>query len=238
MTDARIVTEQVAYYRARASEYDEWFLRQGRYDRGPEHRAEWFTEIGIIRRALSDAIKDGEVLELACGTGLWTEQLARENRSVLAVDASPEAIAINQNRIRADHVRYEIADIFSWTPSELFDAVFFAFWMSHVPAGRFDDFWATVRSAVKPGGHVFFVDSLLEQSSTAVNHARVDNSGVVHRKLNDGREFTIVKVFYEPEPLERRLAQLGWLGWVRPSGRFFLYGSVVAADQRRAQPAQ
>ena len=134
------------------------------------------------------------MLELAGGTGLWTEQLARENRRVLAVDSSPEAISLNGNRVGggADRVRYEIADIFSWTPTAQFDAV-------------------------------FFVDSLLEPSSTATDHV-IDGSGIVRRRLNDGREFEIVKIFYDPEPLERRLSQLGWRGTVRSPGKFFLFG--------------
>lgn len=33
-----ILQEQIQYYRDRASEYDEWFFRQGRYDRGEAHR--------------------------------------------------------------------------------------------------------------------------------------------------------------------------------------------------------
>lgn len=221
-----LLDQQVAYYRARAGEYDQWFLREGRYDRGPEHRAAWFTEIALVRRVLSAAINDSDVLELACGTGVWTEQLARENGHVIAVDVSPEVVAINQDRVRAHNVDYEVADLFSWTPPRLFDAVFFAFWLSHVPPSRFERFWRMVRSAIKPGGHVFFVDSLLEPTSAATDHVPVDNSGLAHRKLNDGREFQIVKVFYEPEPLERRLADLGWRGSVQSSGRFFLFGRL------------
>lgn len=225
MTDESILREQVAYYRARAGEYDEWFLREGRYGRGPVHREEWFREIDSIRGALGASIGGMDVLELACGTGLWTEQLARENRRVLAVDSSPEAISLNGNRVGggADRVRYEIADIFSWTPTAQFDAVFFAFWLSHVPPDRFERFWTTVAASLRPGGRVFFVDSLLEPSSTATDHV-IDGSGIVRRRLNDGREFEIVKIFYDPEPLERRLSQLGWRGTVRSPGKFFLFG--------------
>jgi 2-polyprenyl-3-methyl-5-hydroxy-6-metoxy-1,4-benzoquinol methylase len=224
--DQQLIDDQIAYYRARAGEYDQWFLREGRYDRGPEHRAEWFGEIDTIRLALTHAISASDVLELACGTGLWTEQLATENRKVLAIDASPEAVTINQHRVCADHVRYQTADIFSWTPPGLFDAAFFAFWLSHVPETRFEQFWSTVRAALRPGGRVFFVDSLLEQTSTATDHRPIDDSGIARRKLNCGREFDIVKVFYEPEKLQHRLAALGWNGWVRSSGRFFLYGMI------------
>jgi demethylmenaquinone methyltransferase/2-methoxy-6-polyprenyl-1,4-benzoquinol methylase len=218
-----ILKDQIGYYRARAGEYDQWFLREGRYDRGPEHRAEWLAEVEVIRRALTGAIHNSDVLELACGTGLWTEQLARENHHVYAVDASPETIAINRNRLRADNVDYEVADIFSWAPTRQFDAVFFAFWLSHVPANRFERFWEAVRKAVT-NGRVFFVDSLLEQTSTARDHPAVDGSGVVRRRLDDGREFDIVKVFYEPAQLEERLVALGWRGTVRSTGKFFLFG--------------
>jgi 2-polyprenyl-3-methyl-5-hydroxy-6-metoxy-1,4-benzoquinol methylase len=226
MADELLLEQQVAYYRARAGEYDQWFRREARYDRGPEHRAEWFGQIETVRQALSAEIKDLDVLEFACGTGLWTEQLARENRQVFAVDASPEAIAINQSRVHADNVAYAIADVFSWTPPRLYDAVFFAFWLSHVPPRRFESFWSTVRSALKPSGRVFFVDSLLEQTSTAKDHHAIDDSGVVRRKLNDGREFDIIKVFYTPEQLENRLAEFGWSGWVQSSGKFFFFGSL------------
>ncbi len=70
MEDRRLLDEQLAYYRARSGEYDEWFLREGRYDRGPEQRAEWFKEVAEVEAALHAAGPRGNVLELACGTGL------------------------------------------------------------------------------------------------------------------------------------------------------------------------
>lgn len=228
MKDEHILGQQVAYYRARATEYDEWFLRQGRYDCGTEHRADWFGEIAVIRAALGEALPSGHVLELACGTGLWTQLLAERHSRIVAVDASPEVMAINRARVRSGAVEYVLADLFSWVPpAATFDAVFFGFWLSHVPAERFDAFWAAVRAALKPEGVVFFVDSLLDQTSTARDHEQLNQSGVVRRRLNDGREFEIVKVFYEPAALEQGLFDRGWRGWVRSSGKFFVYGSVA-----------
>ena len=87
-----------------------------------------------------------------------------------------------------------------------------------------------VRRALKPGGHAFFMDSLFEQASTARDHVAIDKSGFAQRKLNDGREFRIVKVFYEPTILEQRLRKdgwHGWHGWVRGTGKFFLYGCMM-----------
>jgi demethylmenaquinone methyltransferase/2-methoxy-6-polyprenyl-1,4-benzoquinol methylase len=224
-----MLREQIEYYRARAAEYDEWFLREGRYDRGPQHREAWFNEVRLVETALRNELPRGEVLELACGTGLWTRHLVDRHARVVAVDASPEVIAINRQRVQSDRVNYVVADVFAWHPETRFDAVFFGFWLSHVPREQFEPFWKKVRASLKDGGRVFFVDSLLEQSSTAHDHDPLDQSGFASRRLNDGRAFRIVKVFYEPAELERRLSELGWQGWVRSSGTFFLYGSLAAA---------
>jgi demethylmenaquinone methyltransferase/2-methoxy-6-polyprenyl-1,4-benzoquinol methylase len=227
--DSTILRDQVEYYRARAGEYDEWFLREGRYDRGPAHREAWFTEVALVETALRTEIPRGEVLEIACGTGLWTRHLAEWHSRIVAVDASPEVIAINRQRVRSDRVHYVVADIFTQRPVARFDAVFFGFWLSHVPADRVEAFWRDVRASLRDGGRVFFVDSLLEQSSTARDHDPPTRSGVVKRRLNDGREFDIVKIFYEPADLQRRLSALGWEGWIRSSGQFFVYGSLKPA---------
>lgn len=185
----------------------------------------------MIERELHHLVRGKDVLELAAGTGLWTERLANSAKRVVAIDGSPEVIAINRNRLSGSDVEYQIADIFTWQPRRTFDVVFFSFWLSHVPTQRFEAFWDTVRLALNPRGNAFFIDSLFEQTSTARDHAPLDRSGTVRRKLNDGREFQIVKVFYEPVNLERRLRELGWIGRVRPSGKFFVYGSL-----RRALP--
>ena len=227
MDEGQLVESQMAYYRARAGEYDQWFFRQGRYDLGPEQRSRWFQEIAIVRTALREEARDADVLELACGTGLWTCHLAEHNRRVVAVDASPEVLAINRERVRSPNVEYVEADIFSWRPTNLFDVVFFSFWLSHVPPERFDAFWDSVKMVLKPGGRAFFVDSLFEQSSIPQDHGLPDRSGVVRRRLNDGREFDIVKVFYDPANLEHRLVERGWSGSVRTTGTFFFYGLMT-----------
>jgi len=229
MEQEPIIAEQIAYYRARAPEYDEWFNRRGRYDRGPSHRAEWFQEINTIKTVLQPLIRGKRILELACGTGLWTHYLAEESKRVEAVDASPEAIAINHDRQRTSNVKYSVADIFEWKPNTTFDLVFFSFWLSHVPSGRFESFWRTVRQALEPEGTVLFIDSLYELTSTARDSVPPSRTGIVQRTLNDGRDFRVVKIFYDPGKLERRLNAGGWRGWVRSTGKFFLHGSMKPA---------
>ncbi|MFH2054729.1 MAG: class I SAM-dependent methyltransferase [bacterium] len=222
--EEKLIRAQIEYYRARAAEYDEWFYRTGRYDRGEEHRCQWNAEVVIVREALSEAQPQGKVLDLACGTGLWTEQLVAQADKLIAVDASPEALEITRRRVADCRIECVEADIFSWQPSERFDFVFFGFWLSHVPETRFEKFWRLIADALIPGGKVFFVDSLLTQESTARDHAELERGGAAQRKLNDGREFEIVKVFYDPPKLQETLQNLGWQGQVTTTSQFFLYG--------------
>jgi len=224
---ATMLAEQIQYYRARAAEYDEWFLRKGRYDRGPAHTAKWFREVEDVVWDLEGHAPYGDVLELAGGTGLWTVRLAAKANSVTVVDASPEMIELNRLRVGEKPITYIEHDLFSYNPDRKFDFVFFGFWLSHVPSERFEEFFALVRRCLKPGGSFFFIDSIKEPQSTAVDHALPleDDCETLVRKLNDGSEFRIFKVFYRPDDLKWKLESLGWTAKLNETANFFIYGS-------------
>jgi hypothetical protein len=69
-----LLDEQIEYYRARAPEYDEWFFRLGRYDRGEPHRRAWFSGVSQVETALGEARPQGRVLDLVPKSGLKWEQ--------------------------------------------------------------------------------------------------------------------------------------------------------------------
>ena len=229
-----LLGQQVAYYRARAPEYDDWFLCRGRYDRGPDHTNRWVSEVEMVRAELDRVDLGQSVLEFACGTGWWTHELVERAGSVTAVDSSPEVLAHNRDRVRNLSVEYVQADIFDWEPSRRYHSVFFSFWLSHVPPSRFEEFWNLVGRCVRPGGIVFFVDSRrhpeyqwsdgqrLRQASDPEDHR-------VARELSDGRRFDIVKVFYDPAELQARLERYGWEGTVSETPEFFISGKLRRA---------
>jgi SAM-dependent methyltransferase len=224
--DASPLRQQLDYYRARAAEYDQWWFRQGRYDRGATLNARWFHEAAIVSSALSVFRPSGRILELACGTGIWTQQLAPLAAHLTAVDGSTEMLALNAAKVGSEIVRYVEADIFDWRPTATFDMVFFSFWLSHVPPERFIPFWQLVQASLAPGGRVFFVDSRHEPTSTAVDsQLPAADATVLERTLNDGRRFQIYKVFYDPAELTERLCDLGWSVEVHTTDHYFLYGS-------------
>src|SRR5690348_14859593 len=131
-----LLAEQLAYYRAVAPEYESHALPGWG---GPE-----------VEAALVAFAPAGDVLELACGPGMWTEILLRHAASVTAVDGAPEMLARAKERVREGRVRFVLADLFSWRPDRRYDVVFFGFWISHVPRDRFEEFWTLVAECLAP----------------------------------------------------------------------------------------
>jgi demethylmenaquinone methyltransferase/2-methoxy-6-polyprenyl-1,4-benzoquinol methylase len=226
MTDDKLLQEQMAYYRARAAEYDEWFYRTGRYDYGEAINAQWFAEIEVVRDALRRLQPAGHVLELACGTGIWTEELVRIGTDVTAVDASAEMLAITQAKLPDASLTCIQADLFTWEPDRTYDTVCFAFWLSHVPPERLDTFLAKVARATRPGGSIFMVDSREALHSGAKMNQTVVLDDLVHeRKLKDGRTFRVIKRYYQPEELQAHLAHAGFAPSVHTTHQFFIYAT-------------
>lgn len=223
-----ILQQQIEYYRARAGEYDEWFYRVGRYDHGPELNQRWFDEAQQVMQALHSIGPINHTLELACGTGIWTEQLLKISQQITALDASLEVMALNRAKLNADNVTYEQADLFQWEPAQQYDLVFFGFWLSHVPPEQLDSFLEKVAQALRPGGRVFMVDSRRAVASSAKDHAAYEPASIFHtRKLNDGREFTIYKVFYEPDTLRAKLKAVGLDATVQETPNYFIFAEGV-----------
>ena len=188
--DSRI-REQVAYYRERAPEYDDWFYQRGRYDEGERRRREWQAETERAFAILRSLGAVEAALELAGGTGLWTEHLLQQASRLTVVDSSPEALKLARRRVRDDpRATFEVADLFAYRPAHRFDLVSFTFWLSHVPPARFPGFFALLRRSLRPGGMLYAVD----QSPTARKQTRGDH--LQERTLADGRVYEIVKVYY------------------------------------------
>jgi SAM-dependent methyltransferase len=224
--DADRLAEQVQYYRARAPRYDEWWLRTGSYTLPPERKLEWDAEVARLGVAVDDLRPEGRVLELACGTGLWTARLVRHAEHIVAVDSSPEVIELNRARTTGSQVDYIQADIFSWQPQERYDVVFFSFWLSHVPPARFSSFWDLVRRALAPAGRAIFIDNLWGDG-TRPSGDKPKTFEQTRSDADDDRVYLIVKVFYEPTELATKLERLGWHADIKATGRSFLLGCVV-----------
>lgn len=223
MTHPDVLAEQRDYYEQRAPEYDDWWLRRGRFDLGPEVNARWRVEADEVAAALAALDIHGEVLELAPGTGTWSRLLLPRAGRLTLVDASPAMHAQNP-ATRAPSARVVVADLFAWDTDERFDAVVFGFWLSHVPDGMLDAFLGKVGRWLRPDGVLFYVDS--HPAGGAKSPALVGTDGQLHRRsLADGREYTVVKILRSAGEVTAALRRAGIAAQVRETANYFQYAA-------------
>jgi demethylmenaquinone methyltransferase/2-methoxy-6-polyprenyl-1,4-benzoquinol methylase len=211
-----LLSSQRAYYDLRAPDYSSVTKPADRQTRN--------LLASEVARALVDELQpSGDALELACGPGIFTRELARHARSVTAVDASVQMLARSRSEVADSTIRYIQADVFTWAPDRVYDTVFFGFWLSHVPPTAFEQFWTLVRECLSPDGRVAFVDE--DDRGAALEDVRlVGGVPAARRTLSDGRQFDIVKVYWDPADLQARLAELSFDIRIRRVGETFMYG--------------
>lgn len=198
--DRELLDDQVAYYRARAPEYDVTSSPEG---------DPYAAAFRPALEALEAFHARGRVLEIAAGTGQWTGRLADRADELLVTDASPEMLELNRRKTGdRPNVRYRVVDAFALEPRGDRDAVVIGFFLSHVPPGRFEAFWGVVEGVLAPGGRVFFVD---EGEPGVGPEEWIDReAGITRRRLRDGSVHRAVKVLWQPAGLRDRLGELGW----------------------------
>src|SRR5207237_10299255 len=99
-------TSMVRYYAERAAEYERIYAK-------PERQEDLRQLRGFVERTFAGA----NVFEIACGTGCWTEVVARSAASVVATDINEEVLAIARSKTM-DRERTTIrkADAYALTP--------------------------------------------------------------------------------------------------------------------------
>jgi cyclopropane fatty-acyl-phospholipid synthase-like methyltransferase len=210
-----VLRQQIAYYRARASSYDEAYRRIGQYDRGAAQNAAWKDELRIVHEMLDGLQLGEEVVEFGAGTGHWTERLIRKGCTVAALDAAPEALEIARRRVArlGAAATFEVVDLLGWRAPRAWDEAVACFFLEHIPDRRLDAFLREFAAAVRPGGTVFIVDGL---------HG-IDGPEVETREL-DGRRFTVVERRRSTEVLCAAFDRVGVSLEIQPSGTRFQYG--------------
>ena len=190
-----LLAEQVDYYQARAGEYDEAYAGA---DSPLQH----------LDSVLALLPTGGRVLEIACGTGQWTQHLAGRFADITALDTSADALAIAKQRVPAG-VRWVQEDVFRFRSEVAFDLVFAGFWLSHVPWSEWPRFWSRLAALLEPGGVVVCVDETAD--GLAGKEAwSVEVEDVVTRSIADGRTFQVAKLRLDPVAVTARLRELGW----------------------------
>jgi len=162
-----------------------------------------------IIETLEEMIIGRKVLEIACGTGNWTQVLAKRAVSVVAIDISPAALEISRKKLsgykNVSVIHGDAYDLGNIVDS--FEVLFSADWWSHIPKGMIPSFLDSTMRKLLTESRVIFVDmSLKEDFGQESCHYDRDNNRISRRKLPDGSEFRVVKNFPSESELRHILA--------------------------------
>lgn len=191
----------VDYYAKRAAEYERIYAR-------PERQA----DLQALRGRIGAMFAGRKVLELACGTGYWTEVIAEQAEEVAAFDVNQEVLNVALAKGIPGKISLNIGD--AYAPPDLgrkHDALFAGFWWSHVPLSRIDSFIEKATRSVAPGALIAFLDNrYVEGSSTPVSRTDAEGNGYQVRQLADGSTHEVLKNFPGEGELIRRASLCGW----------------------------
>jgi ubiquinone/menaquinone biosynthesis C-methylase UbiE len=164
---------------------------------GPAGKQRWTRRV----KMLSNHLRTGmSVLELGCGTGYFTRELARSGADIVAVDVSPELLEIAKVDRPAANVRYEIQNAYeSSYPDAMFDSVVGSSVLHHL---EIEEALREIYRVLKPGGTIYFTEPNMLNPQIAIQK----NVPWVKRKLGDSPDET---AFFR-WPLRRLLKETGF----------------------------
>jgi len=177
----------VRYYAQRAKEYEKIYEK-------PERQA----DLGRIKDWLQSELAQKTIIEIACGTGYWTQYISLAAKSILATDINPDVLEIAKSKQYAqENVQFGLHDIYALAEIQgSFNAFFGGFIWSHIPLQDLDAFIAEANKRVMAGGKIVFIDNLyVEGSSSPITGQDEYGNTYQERILIDGSKHNILKNF-------------------------------------------
>jgi demethylmenaquinone methyltransferase/2-methoxy-6-polyprenyl-1,4-benzoquinol methylase len=179
------------YYNKRLQEYETVYTK-------PERQA----DLNALLTRLQTDVARREVLELACGTGWWTERLAAHAASWIATDADTGALDIVQHKAIQGLSATTTLNAYQPSVSTPVDCVFAAHWYSHLRLDERSIFFRSVHGCLKPGGRLIMLDNnFVSGSSTAISRTDIEGNTYQTRKLKDGSLHEVLKNFPDQQQL-------------------------------------
>jgi SAM-dependent methyltransferase len=180
------------YYAARATEYDKVYAK-------PERQA----DLRQIEQWLPTVLAGHSVLEIACGTGYWTQFFAPRCTRIVAVDSALETIQIAKSRVPPEKVELVVGDAYSLPPQPRpLSAGFAGFWWSHIPRTRVGEFLRDFHAALELGAPVVLLDNrFVPGSSTPITEQDAEGNTYQTRLLSDGTSHRVLKNFPSKQEL-------------------------------------
>jgi 2-polyprenyl-6-hydroxyphenyl methylase/3-demethylubiquinone-9 3-methyltransferase len=167
-------------------------------------RAENKVKTPWILREISHYLgESAEILDVGCGGGFLSNDLAIAGHRVTGIDLSAESLKVAARFDRTKSVQYEVADAYTLPyPDQSFDAVTAMDFLEHVenPGAVIDE----MSRVLRPGGLFFFHTFNRNFLSWLVVIKLVE-----WLVANTPKDMHVLRLFIKPEELERYCASNG-----------------------------
>jgi len=189
------------YYASRAREYERIYAK-------PERQA----DLRILEERIPAYLRSRSVIEVACGTGYWTQHIARTASRILATDLTEETLEVARSKnLPESKVRFAIADAYDLPAANgPFEGAYAGFWWSHLRHSECRPFLASLQPCLAPGAVVVLMDNLyVAGSSTPIARTDAEGNSWQERKLDDGSTHEVLKNFPTESELVRQVEGFG-----------------------------
>ncbi len=181
------MSQQAEYYAERAAEYDAVYARPERQD-----------DLAALDELLPPLVAGHRVLEIAAGTGYWTQVMSGSAAAITATDLNDQTLQVARSRAYGPApVSFLIAD--AYAPAAVpgdFDLVFCGFWWSHILRADIGRFTRGLRGRLAPGTAMILLDNrYVPGSSQPISRTGPGGDTYQRRRLSDGRSYEVVKNF-------------------------------------------
>ncbi len=179
-------TDLVKYYKDRAKEYEKIYSK-------PERQEELITASKILQEIFNQK----KVFEIACGTGYWTERIAKTAHSIIATDINEAVLEIaKQKEHPLKNVKFQVEDIFNTTLTTKHESLFAGFIWSHIKKQDLPKFVKALRSMIETNATVVIMDNnYVEGSNHPITDTDESGNTFQTRKLDDGSSHFVLKNF-------------------------------------------
>jgi ubiquinone/menaquinone biosynthesis C-methylase UbiE len=202
ITDNETRQAMMSYYSERADEYDEIYLGKGHATIDPDA---YKRDVAKVSEMVSGFGK-GHLIDIACGTGFWLPNYARNCSQVTFLDQSDRMLSKCRDRVEelgftntSHFIQGDFLDANVGTSE--YDCALVGFLLSHLTFQQEKVFFRKLGEILRPNPQLMFIDSVWNER----RQQHREKEGIQHRVLSDGRTFEIYKRYFEKPDVEEML---------------------------------
>jgi ubiquinone/menaquinone biosynthesis C-methylase UbiE len=166
-------------------EHGKYLAREGAGEvwnwESPAGKIRWQRRVKMLT---SHILSSDNVLEIGCGTGYFTKEIAKTGAGVTAIDISPELLKIAKDEIPDTNVSFVIENAYDLSfEANCFDSIVGSSVLHHL---EIEKAISEMFRVLKPGGSLFFTEPNMMNPQIALQK----NIPAIKRKLGDSPDET------------------------------------------------